>query len=79
MPTLTRRRSHDSRREVLLVFYGDIPVGTIGERAGVPADLDQWGWTCGFYAGFKWTSGGGCPSGSANEFELCSDALVIVL
>jgi hypothetical protein len=31
MHTLTRRRSHDSRREVWLVFYGDIPVGTIGE------------------------------------------------
>jgi hypothetical protein len=39
MPTLTRRRSHGSR-EVWLVFYGDIPVGAIGERAGVPADLD---------------------------------------
>ena len=51
MPTLTRRRSHDSLREVWLVFYGDIPVGTIGERAGVPADLDRWGWTCGFYPG----------------------------
>jgi hypothetical protein len=49
MPTLTRRRSHDSHREVWLVFYGDIPVGTIGERAGVPADLDQWNWTCDFY------------------------------
>ena len=53
MPTLTRRRSVDSRREVWLVFYGDIPVGTIGERAGVPADLDQWGWTSGFYPGVE--------------------------
>jgi hypothetical protein len=53
MPTLTRRRSHDSRREVWLVFYGDIPVGTIGERAGVPADLDQWGWACDFYPGVQ--------------------------
>ena len=53
MSSLTRRRSHDSRREVWLVFYGDIPVGTIGERAGVPADLDQWGWTCGFYPGVE--------------------------
>ena len=24
-------------------------VGTIGERAGVPVDEDQWGWSCGFY------------------------------
>jgi hypothetical protein len=41
MPTLTRRRSHDSHRETWLVFYGDVPVGMIAERAGVPADLDQ--------------------------------------
>jgi hypothetical protein len=53
MPTLTRRRSHDSHREIWLVSYGDIPVGTIGKRAGVPADLDQWGWTCGFYPGVE--------------------------
>jgi hypothetical protein len=24
-------------------------VGTIGTRAGVPVDVDQWGWGCGFY------------------------------
>jgi len=53
MPILSRRRSHDSHREVWLVFYGDIPAGTIGERAGVPADLDRWGWTCGFYPGVE--------------------------
>jgi hypothetical protein len=53
MPTLTRRRSADSRREVWLVFYGNTPVGTIGERAGVPNDLDPWGWTCGFYPGVE--------------------------
>jgi hypothetical protein len=53
MPVLTRRRSHDSRREIWLVFYGDIPVGTIAERAGVPANLDQWGWACGFYPGVE--------------------------
>ena len=48
MHTLTRRRSHDSHRETWVVFYGDVPAGTIAERAGVPADLEQWGWTCGF-------------------------------
>src|SRR5262245_21706970 len=53
MPTLTRRRSHDSHRETWIVFYGDVPVGAIAERAGVPADLDQWGWTCGFYPGVE--------------------------
>jgi hypothetical protein len=39
MPALSRRR------------YGDVHVGTIGERAGVPVDVDQWEWTCGFYPG----------------------------
>lgn len=24
-------------------------VGTIGTRSGVPVDVDQWDWTCGFY------------------------------
>jgi hypothetical protein len=66
MPTLTRRRSHDSDRETWIVFYGDIPVGTIGERAGVPADLEQWGWTCGFYPGVE---PGQHQDGTAATFE----------
>jgi hypothetical protein len=39
MPTLTRRRSHDSHRETWVVFYGDVPVGTIAERAGPAGSL----------------------------------------
>ena len=41
MPTLTRRRSPDAQQETWLVHYGDVHVGTISERAGVPADADQ--------------------------------------
>ena len=26
-------------------------VGAIAQRGGVPFDVDQWGWTCGFYPG----------------------------
>jgi hypothetical protein len=26
-----------------------VQVGTIAARAGVPVDVDQWGWRCGFY------------------------------
>jgi hypothetical protein len=48
MPTLTRRRSPD-RPDCWHVYYGVIRVGTIAERAGVPIDVDQWGWQCGFY------------------------------
>ena len=43
MPVLTRRRSRDARQEVWHVFYGDVRVGLLGERAGVPVDVDQWG------------------------------------
>jgi hypothetical protein len=53
MPALIRRRSDDPHRETWRVYYGDVPVGTIGERAGVPNDVDQWAWTCGFYPGVE--------------------------
>jgi hypothetical protein len=49
MPVLTRRRSKDAHAESWQIFYGDVQVGTIGIRAGVPVDVDQWGWSCGFY------------------------------
>jgi integrase len=48
MPALTRRRSPD-RPDCWKVYYGDVRVGTIAVRAGVPVDVDQWGWQCGFY------------------------------
>jgi hypothetical protein len=38
MPALTRRRSKDAHAESWQIFYGDVQVGTIGIRAGVPAD-----------------------------------------
>jgi hypothetical protein len=49
MPALTRRRAKDAHQECWHIFYGDVHVGTITERAGVPHDVDQWGWDCGFY------------------------------
>jgi hypothetical protein len=48
MLALTRRRSPD-RPDCWHIFHGDIHVGTIAARAGVPVDVDQWGWQCGFY------------------------------
>jgi hypothetical protein len=48
MPALTRRRSTE-RQDCWHVYYGDVHVGTIAIRAGVPVDVDQWGWNCGFY------------------------------
>jgi hypothetical protein len=49
MPALTRRCDPDARHESWRVYYGDIHVGTIGLRAGVPASVDQWSWSCPFY------------------------------
>jgi len=46
---LTRRRDPDARQERWRVFYGDVQVGTIGMRSGIPVGVDQWDWTCGFY------------------------------
>src|SRR3954470_16037728 len=49
MHQLTRRREKDRHQESWHIYYRDICVGWIGERAGVPKSVDQWGWTCGFY------------------------------
>src|ERR1700757_609707 len=52
MPTLSRRRSKDDpHRETWLIYFGDVRVGAIGRRAGVPNSAPQWGWSCGFYPG----------------------------
>jgi hypothetical protein len=40
--------------------------GTIGELAGAPNDVDQWGWSCGFYLG---SHPGEHSSGTAADFE----------
>jgi hypothetical protein len=48
MPALTRRRSLE-RSDCWHIYYGDVRVGTIAARAGVPVDVDQWGWQCGLY------------------------------
>jgi hypothetical protein len=66
MPELTRRRSPDRHQERWLIYYGDVHVGTIGERAGVPVDVDQWEWRCGFYPGLHRGEG---ASGTAATFE----------
>ena len=50
MPILTRRRNPD-RHDCWQIYYGDVHVGTISIRAGIPHDQDSWGWSCGFYPG----------------------------
>jgi hypothetical protein len=51
MPELTRRRSPDAREECWHIYFGDVRVGTIRIRSGIPYDEDPWGWSCGFYPG----------------------------
>jgi hypothetical protein len=46
---LIRRRSNDAHEECWHIFYGDVHVGTIAKRPGIPHDQVPWGWHCGFY------------------------------
>src|SRR5262245_6502805 len=66
MPTLTRRRDKTDAREGWLIYFGDVNVGRIGLRAGVPSHAPQWGWSCGFYPG---TEPGQHRSGTAETFD----------
>jgi hypothetical protein len=69
MPILTRRR-YPERPDCWHVCYGDICIGTIAVRAGVPVDVDQWGWDCGFYPA---SHDGIREYGTAATFELARD------
>jgi hypothetical protein len=53
MHALTRRRSQEAHQESWRIYYGDVDVGWIGVRTGVPIDVDRWGWRCGFYPGVE--------------------------
>jgi hypothetical protein len=71
MPKLSRRRSREAHQECWHIFYGAVRVGTITERAGVPHDVDQWGWCCGFY---PMTHRGVHDEGTAASFNHARDA-----
>jgi hypothetical protein len=66
MPALTRHRDVESRQEYWLIYYGDVHVGTIAVRSGIPHDQPEWGWRCGFYPG---SLPGECTTGTAVTFE----------
>lgn len=70
-PPLTRRPHDDPHQQGWDVYYGDIRIGHIGTRAGVPKDVDQWGWSLGFYPGTDVGAGG---SGIGVSFEECREA-----
>ncbi|MGB6396497.1 MAG: hypothetical protein WBF73_12525 [Bradyrhizobium sp.] len=66
MPALTRRRDHGRREECWLIYYGDVRVGFIAIRSGIPNNQAPWGWRCGFYPG---SEPGECTSGTATTFD----------
>lgn len=66
MTALIRRRSDNPHQETWNVYFGDVRIGSIGIRAGVPTSADQWGWSLGFYPG---TEPGTHSHGSAASFE----------
>ncbi|MBN9007221.1 MAG: hypothetical protein J0H40_17625 [Rhizobiales bacterium] len=67
MPALTRRRLRDVHQETWCIYYGDVRVGTISQRAGVPLNVQQWGWSLGFFP--KSHTMAGHRSGLASSFE----------
>jgi hypothetical protein len=66
MPELTRRRSLDAPDECWYVYYGDVRVGMIAIRTGMPPGEDPWGWACGFYPGCHPRK---CLDGTAATFD----------
>jgi hypothetical protein len=65
MPALTRRR-YIERQDCWHVYCGDMHVGTIAVRVGIPFDEDPWEWSVGFYPGSR---PGEHQSGTAPTFE----------
>ncbi|MGR4927249.1 hypothetical protein ACIPUD_10630 [Bradyrhizobium sp. CAR08] len=68
-PALTRKPHQDPQRPGWDVYFGDVHIGHIGERAGVPKDIDQqWDWSLSFYPG----AGAGQDKGGIGvSFEEC--------
>lgn len=70
-PTLTRRRSDNPHQKGWQIYFGDVRVGPIGTRAGVPTTAGQWAWSCGFYPGLE---PGQHRNGAAETFETAREA-----
>jgi hypothetical protein len=66
MPALTRRRNLEAPDERWHVFFGDVRVGTIALRTGIPHHEQPWGWACGFYSGCHPRE---CTDGTSDTFD----------
>jgi hypothetical protein len=71
MPTNLTRRKDTERPDRWNVYLGDVGVGGIGRRAGVPIHVDQWEWSCGFY---PLSNRGISAGGTAETFEQARNA-----
>jgi hypothetical protein len=71
MPALNRRPNRDSHREGWFIYYGDVQIGHIGKRAGVPVSVNQWGWHCGFQPAAQ---RGVAAAGTAPNFDQARNA-----
>lgn len=69
--TLSRRPHNNPHQVGWDVYFGDARIGHIGERAGVPMDVDQWGWTLGFHPGAAVDAH---KRGTAGSFEAARSA-----
>jgi hypothetical protein len=74
MPQLTRRRDPNTTQETWGVYYGDVQVGTIAQRAGNPTGGPRWQWSCGFYPGSHPTEH---ARGTAETFDQARGAFEI--
>ncbi|MEZ0036441.1 hypothetical protein ABIF68_006811 [Bradyrhizobium japonicum] len=73
MTALTRRRSDNEQQETWHVYFGDVHVGSIGVRAGVPTGADQWGWRVGFYSGIEPGAQRSCSAATFDEARVAFD------
>jgi hypothetical protein len=65
MSALTRRKD-PHRPDRWTIYSGDIAIGSIGTRPGVPVHVDQWEWDCGLHPN--------SAGGTAASFEAAREA-----
>lgn len=65
MTALTRRKKPD-RPDCWNIRAGDVDIGAIGRRPGVPLHVDQWEWSCGIHPN--------AARGTAASFEAAREA-----
>ena len=70
-PPLIRRPHDNPHQHGWDVYYGDVRIGHIGTRAGVPTHVDQWAWSLSFYPG---TDIGQGAAGTGASLEDCRSA-----